>query len=63
MTSMTQIEKRLSDLEAGIKEKRIGDDKVKFIEIRRLDGWIETHNIETGETTRTYNHEQDQQAS
>lgn len=56
---MMTILKRISDLEAGIKEKRIGDDKVKFIVVKRLDGWTVTHCIETGEITRTYNHEQE----
>ena len=60
---MTQIEKRPNDLTDAIKRKKTRDDKVRFIVVHRLDGWTETHNIETGEITREYNHEQNKQTT
>ena len=38
--TMTKLSKRLDDLSDAIKNTRIGDERVKFIEIRG-DGWIE----------------------
>jgi len=55
---MTQLTKRLDDLEAGIKDKRARDDKAKFIVIQRLDGWIVTHDLTTGEITRASNQDE-----
>ena len=43
--------KRLSDLEKGIKNKRIGEDKVKFIRLIMPD-YIETWDLEAGTKTR-----------
>jgi len=55
-----QVEKRLDDLSEALKNKKARDDKAKFIVIRRLDGWTETHNLVTGEISRVYNHEYQQ---
>jgi len=56
---MTIIERRLSDLEAGIKNKRIGADKLTVIEIIG-DGWIEIWDLEKHTQTRIY--DQDEQS-
>lgn len=59
-----QITKRLTDLEAGIKEKqRIGAEKVKFIEVIMPD-YIEIYDLEAGTNSRVYKHdEQTEQAN
>ena len=60
---MMTLSKRLDDLEKGIKNKRIGAEKVKTITIIG-DGWIETWDLEEHTQTRIYDHdEQDKQAS
>ena len=60
---MTRLSERLDNLEAGIKNKRIGAEKVKTITIIG-DGWIETWDLETHEHIRVYDRdEQDKQTT
>lgn len=57
------LSRRLSDLEKGIRERRIGDDKAKFIRLIMPD-YIETHDLEAGTITRVNKpNEQSKQAS
>ena len=51
------ILKRLSDLEKGIKEKRVGMEKVTVIEIIG-DGWIETWDLIEHTHTRIYDQDE-----